>query len=132
MLNFSHLLQHLLTADGNFHANHYAKILDNWRDPWLNGRACFPDDNEFRMHMVDVTRKDSGANVEVCRQILGQSRTTNTECLFITQKSTCAFLKAVNRQDKLKFAGMDVSGIVNIQCPHVMILAGVDLHKGEK
>ncbi|KAJ3527974.1 hypothetical protein NMY22_g9581 [Coprinellus aureogranulatus] len=106
-----HLLQVLLTADGNFHANHYAKNHEASHESLLRGRACFPDDSRYREFIQSVDMKASKSNAD---------------------KTTCAFLKDVNRQDKSKFAGMDVSGIINIQCHHVMVLATVDLYKGEK
>jgi Kyakuja-Dileera-Zisupton transposase len=56
------------------------------------------------------------------------------ECALIhnVQKTDCTFLKAANKQDKKKFIGCDISGVLNIQCPHVFILSSVDLELGEK
>ncbi|KAJ7795011.1 hypothetical protein B0H14DRAFT_3555974 [Mycena olivaceomarginata] len=48
------------------------------------------------------------------------------------EKSTCNYLKAVNKQDKRKFKNMAVTGTVNCQCSHVFILSCVDLHYGER
>ncbi|KAJ6479795.1 hypothetical protein C8R45DRAFT_1101241 [Mycena sanguinolenta] len=47
-------------------------------------------------------------------------------------KSTCNYLKVVNKQDKKKFKNMAITGTVNCQCSHVFILASVDLPHAER
>ncbi|KAF8074505.1 hypothetical protein FPV67DRAFT_1725303 [Lyophyllum atratum] len=97
-----------LTADGNHHANHFAKPKTSDPDDvsLYAGRAYFPDDVEYREHMrkLPVT----------------------------SEKSDCNYLNAMNKQDRKKFKNMDVTGIVNIQCPHVFVEASVDMQYGEK
>ncbi|KAJ6576768.1 hypothetical protein B0H10DRAFT_2344712 [Mycena sp. CBHHK59/15] len=48
------------------------------------------------------------------------------------EKSTCNYLKVVNKQDKKKFKNMAITGAVNCQCSHVFILSCVDLQYGER
>lgn len=48
------------------------------------------------------------------------------------QKSTCTYLKAVNRQNLGKFKNMGASGVMNGQCEHGVICISVDLQRGEK
>ncbi|KAJ7811336.1 hypothetical protein B0H14DRAFT_2606597 [Mycena olivaceomarginata] len=47
-------------------------------------------------------------------------------------KSTCNYLKVVNKQDKKKFKNMAITGTVNCQCSHVFILSSVDLPHAER
>ncbi|KAK6996204.1 CxC2 domain-containing protein [Favolaschia claudopus] len=72
----------------------------------LGGKAHFPVDRDYRAHL----KENPGS----------------------TEKSTCNYLKAVNKQDKKKFKNMAITGTVNAQCSHVFILSSVDLHYGEK
>ncbi|KAJ6622212.1 hypothetical protein B0H10DRAFT_2343049 [Mycena sp. CBHHK59/15] len=48
------------------------------------------------------------------------------------EKSTCNYLKVVNKQDKKKFKNMAITGTVNCQCSHVFILSCMDLQYGER
>ena len=48
------------------------------------------------------------------------------------KKSTCTYLKAVNKQDKKKFKNMDITGTVNCQCSHVFVWSSVDMQFGER
>ncbi|KAK7015430.1 CxC2 domain-containing protein [Favolaschia claudopus] len=72
----------------------------------LGGKAHFPVDRDYRAYL----KENPGS----------------------TEKSTCNYLKAVNKQDKKKFKNMAITGTVNAQCSHVFILSSVDLHYGEK
>ncbi|KAK7013602.1 hypothetical protein R3P38DRAFT_3322533 [Favolaschia claudopus] len=47
-------------------------------------------------------------------------------------KSTCNYLKVVNKQDKKKIKNMAITGTVNCQCSHVFILSSVDLPHAER
>ncbi|KAH6905704.1 hypothetical protein BKA70DRAFT_1430575 [Coprinopsis sp. MPI-PUGE-AT-0042] len=76
----------------------------------LRVAGYFPDTEEYNAN-IKSPGKDKEADVE---------------------KTDCAFLKAANKQDKKKFIGCDISGVLNIQCPHVFILSSVDLELGEK
>jgi hypothetical protein len=48
------------------------------------------------------------------------------------KKTTCSYLNAINKQEKKKFVGTDISGILNIQCSHVFVVSTVDLQYGER
>ncbi|KAJ6607969.1 hypothetical protein B0H10DRAFT_2304322 [Mycena sp. CBHHK59/15] len=111
-LHLRHILQQQLTLDGNFHTGHFAKNCDPNDISLCNGKAQFPPDKEYR----------------VLLSILLLSA-LNTP---FSQKSTCTYLKAVNRQDKKKFKNMDVTGTINAQCSHVFVVATVDLHHSER
>ena len=52
--------------------------------------------------------------------------------LILAQKSTCSYLKAVNKQDTKKLLGSDISGFVAVSCPHCFFISVVDLERGEK
>ncbi|KAH6894792.1 hypothetical protein BKA70DRAFT_1117388 [Coprinopsis sp. MPI-PUGE-AT-0042] len=103
-----HLHQIRLTADGNFRQNHLAKNTEKTSTSFFEGRGYFPDTEEYNAHIKSPSNNKEG------------------------DKTDCAFLKAANKQDKKKFIGCDISGVLNIQCPHVFILSSVDLELGEK
>ncbi|KAH6916341.1 hypothetical protein BKA70DRAFT_1502308 [Coprinopsis sp. MPI-PUGE-AT-0042] len=102
-----HLKQVRLTLDGNYHANHLIKHSDPNLVSYFEGRAFFPEPEPFELVMKGLG-------------------------LDINEKPTCAYLKAVSKQETKKFIGCDISGIVNIQCPHVFIVSTVNLKGGEK
>jgi CxC2 like cysteine cluster associated with KDZ transposases/Kyakuja-Dileera-Zisupton transposase len=123
----SHLNQIRLTLDGNFRQNHLAKNPDSASVSFFENRAYFPDTEEYKAHLKGSSGGDEG-EVEVRRDSFPSCKP-----VFIAfQKTECAFLKAVNKQDKKKFLGCDISGVVNVQCPHVFVLSSVDLELGEK
>jgi hypothetical protein len=103
-----HLIQFRQTGDGNFHSNHYVKNTDPDNTVSVfKGRAQFPHQTKFKAYVAGVPEKD-------------------------LEKSTCSYLNAVNKQDLKKFRGMDVTGVLNIQCAHCFILSSVDMHRGEQ
>ncbi|KAH6874855.1 hypothetical protein BKA70DRAFT_1479844 [Coprinopsis sp. MPI-PUGE-AT-0042] len=102
-----HLKQIRLTLDGNYHANHLIKHSDPNLVSYFEGRAFFPPPEPF-----ELVLKSLGLDID--------------------EKPTCAYLKAVSKQETKKFIGCDISGIVNIQCPHVFIISTVNLKRGEK
>ncbi|KAH6910251.1 hypothetical protein BKA70DRAFT_1100708 [Coprinopsis sp. MPI-PUGE-AT-0042] len=104
---FRHLKQIRLTLDGNYHANHLIKHSDPNHESFFEGRAFFPPP-ELWKQVVDGIGLD------------------------IDEKPACAYLKAVSKQVTKKFIGCDLSGVVNIQCPHVFIISTVNLKRGEK
>ncbi|KAJ7435497.1 hypothetical protein B0H11DRAFT_2257158 [Mycena galericulata] len=99
-----HIMQQQTTADGNFHTGHFIKNCDPHDKSLCDGKAQFPPDKEYRDYLRSLP--------------------------LTKEKSTCTYLKAVNRQDKKKFKNMDVTGTINIQCSHVFVLATVDMHNG--
>ncbi|KAH6914266.1 hypothetical protein BKA70DRAFT_1182325 [Coprinopsis sp. MPI-PUGE-AT-0042] len=103
---FRHLKQIRLTLDGNYHANHLIKHSDPNHESFFEGRAFFPPP-ELWKQVADGIGLD------------------------IDEKPACAYLKAVSKQVTKKFIGCDLSGVVNIQCPHVFIISTVNLKRGE-
>ncbi|KAJ3966145.1 hypothetical protein EV361DRAFT_595678 [Lentinula raphanica] len=103
-----HLHARRLTGDGNHQANHFAKNSDSNDVSIFNGQSLFP-------------RRDIEVNY-----------LTTTPQLQNETKIECEHIKAINRQNSKKFKGMDITGIVNIQCDHVMVWSSVDMQLGER
>ncbi|KAJ7724162.1 hypothetical protein B0H14DRAFT_2281132, partial [Mycena olivaceomarginata] len=94
------------TLDGNFQCNQFNKNTDPDDISLCAGSGYFLLDSEY---------KDYLKKIPVSKE-----------------KSTCNYLKVVNKQDKRKFKNMAVTGTVNCQCSHVFILSCVDSHYGER
>ncbi|EDR13065.1 uncharacterized protein LACBIDRAFT_322486 [Laccaria bicolor S238N-H82] len=107
---FCHLNQTQDTADWNHHANKFAKNIDPDDVSLFTGKAYFPDEAEYQQYLLDLQKKPAPPE----------------------EKTACAHLNAVNKQNRKKFKNMDITGIVNIQCLHVFIKSSVDLQLGEK
>ncbi|KAJ7659305.1 hypothetical protein DFH06DRAFT_989992, partial [Mycena polygramma] len=101
-----HCNQSQRTLDGNFQCNQYNKNTDPDDVSLCGGKGYFPPDDEYKAYLS--TLKTS------------------------PEKSTCNYLKVVNKQDKKKFKNMAVTGTVNCQCSHVIILSCVDMQYGER
>ncbi|KAK7013621.1 hypothetical protein VNI00_019465 [Paramarasmius palmivorus] len=102
-----HLHQSRFTIDGNYQANHILKKgakTDTylWRD---NGYFENADDYD---------------------RLCGFKEPDKTE------KSVCGHLGALNKQNRAKFKNTDISGIVNVQCDHIFVLASGNLKLGER
>ncbi|TEB34483.1 hypothetical protein FA13DRAFT_1788912 [Coprinellus micaceus] len=109
-LTVIHLYQLLFTADGNFQANHYLKTMEPKLISFYRGRVFFPSDPQYRVFAHRIKKDGQGSE----------------------QKTTCSYLNAINKQEKKKFVGTDISGILNIQCSHVFVVSTVDLQYGER
>ncbi|KAJ7933210.1 hypothetical protein B0H13DRAFT_1592433, partial [Mycena leptocephala] len=101
-----HLNQSQRTLDGNFQCNQFNKNTDPDDVSLCAGKCYFPLESEYKEYL---------GKIPVSKE-----------------KSTCNYLKAVNKQDKSKFRNMAVTGTINCQCSHVFILSCVDLHHGER
>ncbi|KAJ8096384.1 hypothetical protein PM082_011546 [Marasmius tenuissimus] len=107
--NLRHLHQTHLTLDGNFQANHFAKNSDPNDVSLWGGRAYFPVDAVYKTHL-----QKAGSD-------------------FTTEKCLCGHtIKAIEKQNRVKFKNMDISGIVNCQCDHIFVWSSVDLQLGER
>ncbi|KAK1224256.1 hypothetical protein PQX77_012834, partial [Marasmius sp. AFHP31] len=107
--NLRHLHQIHLTLDGNFQANHFAKNSDPNNVSLWGGRAYFPVDSVYKSHL-----QKAGSD-------------------FTTEKCLCGHtIKAIEKQNRVKFKNMDISGIVNCQCDHIFVWSSVDLQLGER
>ncbi|TEB25867.1 hypothetical protein FA13DRAFT_1796169 [Coprinellus micaceus] len=107
-IRLRHLYQICFTADGNFQANRYIKNSNVRRISFFKGKAYFPLDKEYKVFITRINAKKS------------------------PEKTTCSYLNTINKQEETEFLGTDVSGVLNIQCPHVFILSSVDLQFGER
>ncbi|KAJ7711700.1 hypothetical protein B0H16DRAFT_1744912 [Mycena metata] len=105
-LHLRHTLQQQMTLDGNFHTGHFAKNCDPRDVSLFDGKAHFAPDKEYRAYLQSIPVSK--------------------------EKSTCTYLKAVNRQDKKKFKHQDVTGTINGQCSHVFVVATVDMYHSER
>ncbi|KAJ6616904.1 hypothetical protein B0H10DRAFT_1914835 [Mycena sp. CBHHK59/15] len=101
-----HCNQSQRTLDGNFQCNQFNKNTDPDDVSLAAGNGYFPPDDKYKEYL---------AKIPVSRE-----------------KSTCNYLKVVNKQDKKKFKNMAITGTVNCQCSHVFILSCVDLQYGER
>ncbi|KJA14195.1 hypothetical protein HYPSUDRAFT_150698 [Hypholoma sublateritium FD-334 SS-4] len=102
-----HINQHQWTTDGNFHLNKYTKNTDPDDVSIYDGRAYFPPDNQYQTYLKKFP-KDS------------------------KEKVVCDHLKALEKQQRKKFKNMDVTGVVQVQCSHVLVKSTVDLQLGER
>jgi hypothetical protein len=93
-----------LTGDGNHHPNHYAKNTDPHSRSLYKGWAYCPLEDEFQKYLSTVPAQSA-------------------------EKSTCSYLKAVNKQNR---KNMDLTGIIAIQCAHVLIRSTIDMQLGER
>ncbi|KAG5635468.1 hypothetical protein H0H81_011141 [Sphagnurus paluster] len=107
--DLKHLNSKKMTADGNHHVNHFAKPKTSNPDDvsLFAGRVYFPEDTKYREDLKKVPETAS-------------------------EKSNCNYLNAINKQDRKKFKNMDITGIVNIQSPHVLVESSVDIQYSEK
>ncbi|KAJ7436964.1 hypothetical protein B0H11DRAFT_1754208 [Mycena galericulata] len=105
-LSLRHLNQSQRTLDGNFQCNQFSKNSDPDDVSLCKGKGQFPLDSEYKEYLRRIP--------------------------ISKEKSTCNYLKAVNKQDKKKFKNMAITGTVNCQCSHVFILTSVDLQFGER
>ncbi|KAK6984264.1 hypothetical protein R3P38DRAFT_3332856 [Favolaschia claudopus] len=101
-----HLNQSQRTLDGNHQFNQFSKNTDPDDISLCNGKGYFPLDSEYQAHLKTVKPT--------------------------ADKSTCNYLKVVNKQDKKKIKNMAITGTVNCQCSHVFILSSVDLPHAER
>ncbi|KAK1230695.1 hypothetical protein PQX77_006210 [Marasmius sp. AFHP31] len=104
-----HLHQTHLTLDGNFQANHYSKNCNPNDVSLWGGRSYIPLDSVYKAHI-----QQAGSDFQ------------NEKCL-------CGHtIKAIEKQNRVKFKNMDISGIVNCQCDHIFVWSSVDLQLGER
>jgi hypothetical protein len=119
----SHCNQSQRTLDGNFQCNQYNKNTDPDDISLCAGKGYFPPDDEYKAYL---------AKIPVSREVSDVIWQVSIRVFKLSQKSTCNYLKVVNKQDKKKFKNMAITGTVNCQCSHVFILSSVDLHHGER
>ncbi|KAJ7732066.1 hypothetical protein DFH07DRAFT_755417 [Mycena maculata] len=108
-LRHRHINTLFLSADGHFGLQRKSKIDDPDDVSLTEGKSCFPTDSTYQEYVENS--KNS------------------------TEKSTCARLNAANFQNKLKFRGCAVSGVVGITCARHSTFKRdgiVDLHVGER
>ncbi|KAK1217927.1 hypothetical protein PQX77_019402 [Marasmius sp. AFHP31] len=105
---YIHLVQLSLSADGHFGLQRFKKVNDPDDLSMWTGRGFFPHAHEYDPYVARVVKTS-------------------------VEKSTCSDFKAIDLQNRLKFKGCDVTGVVGVECGrHSVFLAMVDLHKGER
>ncbi|KJA19668.1 hypothetical protein HYPSUDRAFT_204406 [Hypholoma sublateritium FD-334 SS-4] len=102
-----HINQFQWTVDGNFHLNKYMKNTDPDDISLYDGKAYFPRNDEYKRYLDGIPINSK-------------------------EKVICDHLKAMEKQNRKKFKNMDVTGVVQIQCSHVMVKSTVDLQLGER
>ncbi|KAJ7721362.1 hypothetical protein B0H16DRAFT_1335380, partial [Mycena metata] len=118
-----HCNQTQRTLDGNFQCNQYNKNTDPDDVSLCGGRAYFPEDQEYTEYLDTIP---------VSTEVKSRIQSTHENVVQSPQKSTCNYLKVVNKQDQKKFKNMAKTGTVNGQCSHVFILSCVDMQYGER
>jgi hypothetical protein len=86
------------------------------------GHGQFPLDSEYKEYLASIP-----VSTEVRDNLAHIHRLIQSH-----QKSTCNYLKVVNKQDKKKFKNMAITGTVNVQCSHVSNMSCADLQLGER
>lgn len=119
-----HINQHQWTVDGNFHLNKYTKNTDPDDVSIYNGCAYFPLDKSYQTYLKKFPR--NGKEVFLwppCPSIANWP---------VDQKVVCDHLNALEKQNRKKFKNMDVTGVVQVQCSHVLVKSTADLQLGER
>ncbi|KAL0564360.1 hypothetical protein V5O48_017686, partial [Marasmius crinis-equi] len=105
---YIHLVQLTIAADGHFGLQRFRKTDDPDDVSLLPGQGFFPTDTEYNPYLKEVVQ-------------------------YAEEKSTCSKFNAIDMQNKLKFKGCAITGVVGIECGrHSVFFAMVDLHKGER
>ena len=117
--------------DGNFHLRRKRKPRFNDPDDvaLIEYGGYFPPTEEYNEYCKSV----GAAREEVCSTTSHPANSVDN--LSIVQKSTCTYLRAVNAQEKNKFKGCDIQGVVACKDGrHDMFLhhGMVDLYFGER
>lgn len=115
-----------MTADGHFGLPRKTKTDDPDDISLIEGRGIFPAEDRYQAYL-----KHAGISPEV----LFHSCYLDADSHKPIKKSTCAKLNAVDMQNKLKFRGCTITGVVAVNCArHNFFRHGsmVDLQLGEK
>ncbi|KAF9471316.1 hypothetical protein BDN70DRAFT_939041 [Pholiota conissans] len=105
-MHLRHLNHTLLTLDGNFHLNRYKKNSSSDDYSLYSGHSYYPKDSEFKAYLRSLPAKD------------------------IDDKIDCP-IKAVKSQNK-SGDNLSETGVLNVQCSHVIVRSTVDLQRGER
>lgn len=122
----SHTVQQNLMIDGNFHLNQYAKKSGDGVSLW-GGRGYSPTEEELAASLEAV--ESNSNSTEVRNEIQPDP---SHVLIRRYQKVECSYLKAVVHQNKMKFKNMNKSGLLCSICDHTVIVATVDLQRGER
>ncbi|KAF9536538.1 hypothetical protein CPC08DRAFT_595712, partial [Agrocybe pediades] len=106
--NLRFLITMMLMADGHFGLQRLGKVDDPDDISLLEGCGVFPSDAEYN---------------EYVRNIVAYSE----------EKTTCSKFNAIELQNKLKFRGSVITGVLGVEClRHMFFISMVDLQKGER
>ncbi|KAJ3539948.1 hypothetical protein NMY22_g4499 [Coprinellus aureogranulatus] len=104
---FEHLFTLFLMMDGHFGLQRFDKVDDPDDISLLRGAGLFPDDETWKQYEKKIVVRSD-------------------------EKSTCSNFNAVEMQNKLKFKGCIITGVLGVECRHCVFLSMVDLQKGER
>ncbi|KAK7027953.1 hypothetical protein VNI00_015036 [Paramarasmius palmivorus] len=105
---YIHLVQLTLSIDGHFGLQRFQKTSDPDDVSLLQGQGFFPKDQDYDVYVNEVV-----AHAD--------------------EKSSCSRFNAIEMQNKLKFKGCTITGVLGVQCGrHAMFLSMVDLQRGER
>ncbi|KAF8952930.1 hypothetical protein BDZ97DRAFT_1670418 [Flammula alnicola] len=98
----------MLMMDGHFGLQRLAKVDDPDDVSLLDGHALFPPDERYNDYVRNTVA-------------------------YSEEKSTCSKFNAVDMQNKLKFKGSVITGVIGVSCNrHMVFLSLIDLQKGER
>ena len=120
---YRHVIQLFESLDGNFRLQNKKKNNDPDDVALMEGLGYFPPDPGYHKYLKWVGESKKVGGIVLFGLF---------DLLLSQQKCTCAHLNAVNMQDKIKFKNCDITGVVNVECRHILILSMVDLQKGER
>ena len=115
----------MIMKDGHFGLQRFSKVDDPDDVSILEGAGFFPPDSEYNEFVRNVVAYSD----EVCDFVILYICSIKP----LLQKTTCSKFNAVELQNKLKFKGAVITGVVAVECMrHVFFLSAVDLQKGER
>ncbi|KAK0243559.1 hypothetical protein EDD85DRAFT_988135 [Armillaria nabsnona] len=105
---YQHLVQLFLMQDGHFGLQRFQKVDDPDDVSLIPGAGFFPRDSDYLPYERDVIATSD-------------------------EKLTCSNFNALEMQNKLKFRGCVITGVIAVECGrHCVFLSMVDLRKGER
>ncbi|KAK0438714.1 uncharacterized protein EV420DRAFT_1279905, partial [Desarmillaria tabescens] len=108
-----HLVQFTFMQDGHFGLQRFRKVDDPDDISIVTGTGLFPMDKAYNEYIEKVVA-------------------TSDEVGILRAKSTCSQFNAIEMQNKMKFKGCVITGVIAVECGrHCIFISMVDLHKGE-
>lgn len=103
------------------------------------GHSIFPNHEEEKKYIAeipqlqkDAARLGKGKGKALTLGCEEQEDRQQEQQKVSEEKANCTYLNTISRQNKKKFRGMDVTGVVNVMCDHGIPQGMVDLQVGEQ